>query len=105
MPYPSPVKLTGGTPATADANYPSNSGVLWEGGSGTFVVYGTPGGATAKLQAKSPLGSTWVDVPSASFTASGMGTVTLGDGFFVRMNVASSSGSTSLSAEILYNTK
>jgi hypothetical protein len=49
---------------------------MWQGGRGTFFVDGTFSGATIKLQAQMPIGttSTWVDVgPNVTLTAAGIG--------------------------------
>lgn len=85
--------------ATADGNYPSASGVRWNGGTGTLAVYGTFDSATAKLQCKSPNSSTWVDVgDDVSFTEAGVGAFQLGS-CYIRVNIAGGGGSLSLSAD------
>lgn len=80
---------------TANANYPSDSGVNFGGGKGTLVVTGTFGSATAKLQCSAD-GSTWVDVgDNVSFTANGVGNFELftdiGNPIKLRLNVAGGS--------------
>ncbi|MGE0736042.1 MAG: hypothetical protein AB7G15_17145 [Alphaproteobacteria bacterium] len=41
----------------------------WPGGKGSFVVAGTFGGATVKLQLLGPDGATWLDVSAATALA------------------------------------
>jgi hypothetical protein len=55
------------------------------------ILYGTWGGATAKLQASKD-GTNWVDLTNGSFTADGTCRVQVGEGWFVRVNIASGSG-------------
>ena len=51
----------------------NSSNLTWSGGFGTFVVEGTWGSATAKLQMSPDNGTTWIDVGSdATLTADGM---------------------------------
>lgn len=50
----------------------TGSAVNWAGGKGNFAVVGTFSGATVKLQALGPDGTTYIDVPNASLTAAGM---------------------------------
>jgi hypothetical protein len=49
----------------------TGSAQVWPGGKGVFMVEATWGGGTVKLQIINPIG-TWIDVPSASFTANGI---------------------------------
>lgn len=102
MAYPYPIKI--GTGISASANYPSNAGIEWEGGDGTMLLGGTFTAATAKLQCKSPLSSTWIDIPDASFTANGAKAFNLADKVMVRLNVADASGD-SIDCYLHYNTK
>lgn len=63
---------------------------------GTFAVIGTFGGATVKLQAGfvNAAGVTnWIDVPEASFTSDGVVNFAFKSNY-LRVNVASSSGTT-----------
>lgn len=55
----------------------------WGGGVGTFAVFGTFGGTTAKLQCSFDDGTTWIDVDRVgdtyvTFTANGAGNFELG---------------------------
>ncbi len=61
------------SPITANGQYP-DTGIPWQGGTGSVQVYGTFGGGTAKLQLLADDGSTKLDLGSdVSFTASGVG--------------------------------
>jgi hypothetical protein len=64
----------------------TGAGFTWPGGKGLFMVEATWGGGTVKLQIQSP-NSTWIDVPSGSFTANGMFGFELPPGQ-IRANVA-----------------
>lgn len=59
---------------------------LWGLGNGVLSVVGTFGGATLQLQMLGPNSSTWIDIPTASFTANGAIVVELPPAR-VRMNV------------------
>jgi hypothetical protein len=64
--------MTNGQRLDLAVNVSSTSGSqIWPGGRGVFMVEATWGGGTVKLQIQDPQG-TWIDVPSASFTANGM---------------------------------
>ena len=64
-----------------------------------FDIWGTFGGATVKLQQSPDFGTTWIDVASGSFTSNGFLAVDMPTRGF-RLNVASASGTTDVSAEI-----
>ena len=87
--------------ATANGSYPSTSGLEWSGGNGLFFLSGTHNGATIAIEVKYPNSSTWVTLPSGSFTdlnltpARILGVPT---GTFIRVTISSAGGSTSLSA-------
>lgn len=76
---------------TTDGN---SSSKPWNGGYGTFFVFGTFNGCTVKLQ-WSPDGTNWADVADASFTAAGQINFEVAGGY-VRANVSSAGGSTSI---------
>ncbi|MCK1543276.1 hypothetical protein IVB12_15275 [Bradyrhizobium sp. 179] len=61
----------------------STAAVRWFGGAGSFMVWGTFGGGTAKLQMSPDAGVTWIDVDRAgdtyvTFTQNGEGGFDLG---------------------------
>ena len=89
------------TAASANGNYPTANGLLWRGGTGTLFVAGTWDSATAKLQAKAPSGSAWIDVGTdVEFTANGVANFQLGP-CALRLNVAGGGESTqAITAEI-----
>lgn len=92
---------TSSTALTTDGNYPASPGYIeWHGGSGILHVAGTFDGATVKLQ-WSIDATTWVDAGSdTSFTASGGGVFTAGEGIYLRVNIANDGASTSVKAAI-----
>jgi len=57
---------------TANGNYPSDMGFLFQGGSGQLAVGGTLGGGTFQLQQRLPDQITWVNVPGAVTTSVGL---------------------------------
>ena len=62
--------------------------VDWPGGAGTFCVYGTWAGSTAKLQFSPDLGTNWIDVGSdVTFTADNVGNFQLPQ-CKIRLNVS-----------------
>ncbi|MFN8692901.1 MAG: hypothetical protein ACK5XX_00645, partial [Holosporales bacterium] len=79
---------------TANAN---STAFDWHGGQGTFYVAGTFAGAVVKLQASFDLGSNWIDIPDASFTAPSAVNFNLGKAQ-LRANIASVTGTTSVTA-------
>lgn len=89
------------TAATTNANWPTDAGVTWRGGTGTLFVAGTWDSATAKLQAKAPSGSVWIDVGTdVEFSANGMANFQLGP-CALRLNVAGGGESSqAITAEI-----
>lgn len=100
------------TAVTANANYPSDSGVTWRGvndGKGSFYASGTFDSATAKLQFSNDLGSTWADVPDSSLTAGGIKFIaglfgSNKDPIRLRINVASGGGSLDIQVSLYEGT-
>lgn len=83
---------TDGDKTAAVINYPNKRARIY--------LYGTPDGATAKLQC-SPDGTTYVDLDdingnAVSFTAAGTTVIEVAVGESLRANVASAGASTSL---------
>jgi hypothetical protein len=71
----------------------TGSDVTWPGGRGSFIVAGTFGGATVKLQLLGPDGSTYIDAGSyTTLTAAGIGNFDLPQGK-IRANVSGGSPS------------
>ncbi len=61
------------SPITANGQYP-DTGIPWQGGTGSIQVYGNFGGGTAKLQMLADDGSTKLDLGTdVTFTANGIG--------------------------------
>lgn len=54
------------------------------GGTFSWAVSGTFGGATVKLQLLGPDGTTYIDIPSASMTAAGVMSVDIAGGATVK---------------------
>lgn len=86
---------------TTDGN---SNAIDWPGGRGVFAVFGTPNGATVKLQWSPDGGTTWLDVDRSGDTyvtlsAAGAGGFEL-PACKLRANQASSGGSTSLTATV-----
>lgn len=71
----------------------------WTGGPGLFSVYGVWGGATVQLAYSPNGGTTYIDTENASFSANATMQLSYPPGK-VRATVASSSGTTSLSAKL-----
>lgn len=71
----------------------TGSAIFWPGGTGTFSVAGTFGGATVTLQFLGPDGSTWIAAGSdTTLTAAGGGNFTLASGN-IRVSVSGGSPS------------
>lgn len=82
----------------------NSSAIAWRGGRGVFYAYGTPNGATVKLQWSPDAGTTWLDVDRSgdtfvTFTANGAGGFELPE-CQIRANLASAGGSTSMNAAV-----
>lgn len=87
--------------ATANGSYPSTSGLEWAGGNGIFFLSGTHNGATIAIEVKYPSSSTWVTLPSGSFTDLNLTPARIlgiPRGAFIRVTISSAGGSTSLNA-------
>ncbi|MDO8423948.1 MAG: hypothetical protein Q7S99_17495 [Parvibaculum sp.] len=79
---------------TSDGSSPV---IDWTGGTGTFWVWGTFGGASVSLEA-SPDGATWIPVGTAvSFAQNGVGAFALSP-CKLRATVAGASGATNVNA-------
>lgn len=93
-------KYTLGTTETANANYPSNTGIALKNDA-IFMAYGTWDTATATLQVSPDEGTTWFAAGTdTTLTADGAGVVQVGfheiAPIRVRVNLSSVGGSTSL---------
>lgn len=87
--------------ATANGSYPSTSGLEWAGGDGVLFLSGVHNGATIAIEVKYPNSSTWVALPSGSFTdltSTPARILGLPSGTFIRVTISSAGGSTSLSS-------
>lgn len=78
---------------TTDGN---SSSKAWNSAYGTFYAFGTFNGCTVKFQ-WSPDDTNWADISGASLTAAGQVNIEAAGGY-VRANVASAGGSTSITA-------
>ena len=92
-------RIISSTTNTANSNVPSNDGLTWKGGKGTFNVVGTFDTSTVKLQ-HSPDRTNWIDTGTdTEVTVAGGAAFEImpGDEFeptFIRVNIASVGGST-----------
>lgn len=86
---------------SAAANGNGTSTLFSNGGDDAvwLVAYGTWGGATAKLQWSPDLGTTWIDVTDASFTANGLVRLFLCAGY-VRGVVSGGGGTESITMQV-----
>lgn len=82
---------------TAQTTNANSSNADWHGGQGTFFVTGTFAGATVKLQVSFDQGTTWIDIPDASFTSASAVNFNLGKAL-LRANLAGATGTTSINA-------
>ena len=73
---------------TPDGNYPSANGIEVRGPN-LFSVWGTFGSATVKIQFSPDDGATWIDIPSASWTAAIVQyAISLPNGGRIRANIS-----------------
>lgn len=77
---------------TTNANYPSDMGFLFQGGSGLLAVGGTTGGGTFQLQQRLPDMQTWVNVPGAVLNGIGVIPFAAAESSRLRLAVSGSSG-------------
>ncbi len=95
--------ITIGTAMTTDGSYPATPGyVIWPGGSGTLVVWGTYNGATITFEVAAPNSSTFVALQNGAFDANNLtpATITLGENVKLRGTISNDGASTSLNAMI-----